>query len=277
MSDEAYDASLDLLKRLDPKNVSRNLTNLCRLLPTELAEELLSAVDQPLKMSKCEKSGKLYLAADYNRDGDSYRSPWSNYYYPKLSADLEELAPKPPAELRDLEVFANKSFDIYRDLYYEGGISSVYLWYPDEGEEDAVSNGFAGAILLKNELNNATWDGVHIVNVVKVSSSLYDYELTSTVLLSLQDENSESETLRLSGSLTRETVKRQAAEDSFAHVANIGSMVEAMESKLRNQIQEVYFGKTKDVFLELRSNEKLSTLNKEAAAHSEIIKGINSL
>jgi capping protein beta len=40
-----------------------------------------------------------------------------------------------------MEVKANEAFDVYRDLYYEGGASSVYLWNLDDG--------FAGVVLLK--------------------------------------------------------------------------------------------------------------------------------
>ena len=40
-----------------------------------------------------------------------------------------------------MEVKANEAFDVYRELYYEGGVSSVYLWNLDDG--------FAGVVLLK--------------------------------------------------------------------------------------------------------------------------------
>lgn len=40
-----------------------------------------------------------------------------------------------------MEMKANDAFDIYRDLYYEGGVSSVYFWNLDDG--------FAGVVLLK--------------------------------------------------------------------------------------------------------------------------------
>jgi len=39
-----------------------------------LCEDLLSSIDQPLKMAKDKKSKRDYLLCDYNRDGDSYRS-----------------------------------------------------------------------------------------------------------------------------------------------------------------------------------------------------------
>lgn len=43
--------------------------------------------------------------------------------------------------MRKLEVAANEAFDVYRELYYEGGVGSVYFWDLDDG--------FAGVILLK--------------------------------------------------------------------------------------------------------------------------------
>jgi capping protein beta len=47
----------------------------------------------------------------------------------------------PSERLRKLEIEANTAFDQYRELYFEGGVSSVYLWDLDAG--------FAGVILIK--------------------------------------------------------------------------------------------------------------------------------
>jgi len=38
-----------------------------------LCEDLLSSVDQPLKIARDKSYGKDFLLCDYNRDGDSYR------------------------------------------------------------------------------------------------------------------------------------------------------------------------------------------------------------
>ena len=38
-----------------------------------MVEELLSGVDQPLKVITDKSNNKYYLCCDYNRDGDSYR------------------------------------------------------------------------------------------------------------------------------------------------------------------------------------------------------------
>lgn len=47
----------------------------------------------------------------------------------------------PSERVRKMEMKANDAFDVYRDLYYEGGVSSVYFWNLDDG--------FAGVVLLK--------------------------------------------------------------------------------------------------------------------------------
>ncbi len=42
----------------------------------------------------------------------------------------------PSDRLRKLEIDANNAFDQYREMYFEGGVSSVYLW--------DLEHGFAG-------------------------------------------------------------------------------------------------------------------------------------
>ena len=81
--DAQLDCALDLMRRLPPQQVEKNLTDLVDLVP-DLTEELLAAVDQPLKVVRDRTVGKDYLLCDYNRDGDSYRSPWTNAYYPSF-------------------------------------------------------------------------------------------------------------------------------------------------------------------------------------------------
>jgi capping protein (actin filament) muscle Z-line, beta len=85
--------------------------------------------------------GRRYLLCDYNRDGDSYRSPWSNKYKPALDDGFV-----PSEKLRLMEIEANELFDAYRELYFEGGTSSVYLWDLDKG--------FAGCFLIKKSKNS---------------------------------------------------------------------------------------------------------------------------
>jgi hypothetical protein len=75
-------------------------------------------------------------------------------------------------------VQANEIFGAYREQYYEGGISSVYLWepQPEEGDDASASapaapGAFAGCFLVhKGEgsgrhgggLERGYWDAIHV-------------------------------------------------------------------------------------------------------------------
>jgi capping protein beta len=89
--------------------------------------------------------------------------------------------------------------------------------------------------------------------------------------------------------MVRQVEADMAVEDDTSHVANIGKMVEDMELKMRNLLQEVYFGKAKDVVGDLRSTDtktrgsrdssltnlagipSLSQTNKDRATQREMI------
>jgi hypothetical protein len=70
------------------------------------------------------------------------RSPWSNAYIPESPG-----APTPSSKLRQLEVSLNSAFVTYKEMYFEGGVSSVYLW--DLEEQQGRELAFAGVVLLK--------------------------------------------------------------------------------------------------------------------------------
>lgn len=129
----------DLLRRLNPRDTKANVQAIASIVP-DLTEDLLSSVDQPLEIRQCPQSNRDYLLCDYNRDGDSYRSPWSNEFDPPLDDGTV-----PSERVRKLEVASNEAFDVYRELYYEGGVGSVYFWDLDDG--------FAGVVLLKKGKN----------------------------------------------------------------------------------------------------------------------------
>ncbi|XP_070615575.1 F-actin-capping protein subunit beta isoform X1 [Erythrolamprus reginae] len=263
MSEQQLDCALDLMRRLPPQQIEKNLSDLIDLVPS-LCEDLLSSVDQPLKIARDKVVGKDYLLCDYNRDGDSYRSPWSNKYDPPL-----EDGAMPSARLRKLEVEANNAFDQYRDLYFEGGVSSVYLWDLDHG--------FAGVILIKKAGDGSKkikgcWDSIHVVEVQEKSSGrTAHYKLTSTVMLWLQTNKTGSGTMNLGGSLTRQMEKDETVSDSSPHIANIGRLVEDMENKIRSTLNEIYFGKTKDIVNGLRSVQKFADKSKQEALKNDLV------
>jgi len=269
MSDP-LDCALDLMRRMPPQNIEDNLAGLIDLVP-DLCEHLLSAVDQPLKIALDKEAKRDYLLCDYNRDGDSYRSPWTNKYDPPLGDGAV-----PSKELRQIEVSANEIFDIYRDLYFEGGVSSVYCWDLDEG--------FAAVVLIKKTQDHSkkgqpmkgTWDSIHVVEVQESKKNAH-YKLTSTVMLSIETETEQTGRVTLAGSLTRQTERDFTldARDASPHVCNIGRMVENMENKLRGTLEVIYFGKTKDIANELRQQVAVSELNRRRNAQKDIVGGIS--
>merc|ERR1711963_441332 len=265
---DALDCALDLMRRLPPSDIEDNLAGLIDLVP-DLCEHLLSAVDQPLKIAHDKKSKRDYLLCDYNRDGDSYRSPWSNEYDPPLG---DGAVPSKP--LRELELKANDTFDVYRDLYFEGGVSSVYTWDLDSG--------FAAVVLIKKTQDHSkkgqpmkgTWDSIHVVEVQESSKNAH-YKLTSTVMLSIETETEATGTVQLAGSLTRQAEQDSPVNDMNPHVCNIGRMVEEMEYRLRQILETIYFGKTKDIANELRQAMSAHDLKKRMEAHSKITGAMN--
>merc|ERR1712180_825 len=215
------------MRRLPPQQIEKNLSDLIDLVP-ELCEDLLSSVDQPLKIARDKTVGKDYLLCDYNRDGDSYRSPWSNQYEP------------------------------------------------------ALDDGFAGVILIKkagdgdSKKIKGCWDSIHVVEVQEKSSGRSaHYKLTSTSMLWLQTNKARSGTMNLGGSLTRQVEQDASVSESSPHIANIGRLVEDMENKIRNTLNEIYFGKTKDIVNGLRSVQPLAEANSQVVLQKQLLAKLN--
>ncbi len=89
------------------------------------------------------QDGREFLCCEYNRDGDSYRSPWSRGYYPALEGDDEPFYPQ--GDLAAMEVVANELFAKYAKLYYDKDfITSVYFF--DTG---STTGGYGSCWLVK--------------------------------------------------------------------------------------------------------------------------------
>ena len=189
------------------KTCYRGLTNRCKL----------------VLMNRTTK----FIMCDYNRDGDSYRSPWSNAYYPAIDDGF-----LPSDALRQTEVEANRVFDAYRHLYFEGGVSSVYLWDIDDG--------FAGCFLIKKEItekkrsvSEGCWDSIHVVEVNETGNDTAVYKLTTTVMLAMEVLGNKMGSVDLSGGLTRQSEKTAKFDKVNTHLVHIGKMIEDQETNIR--------------------------------------------
>jgi capping protein beta len=249
-------SALNIMRRMPPSKIDFNVSGLINLMP-HLTDELLQRIDVPLKTAKDPKEGnKLYLLCDYNRDGDSNRSPWSNNYYPPLEDGFY-----PSDYLRRLEDKCNHVFDSYREQYFQGGVSSVYLWDLDEEEQkDELLTNFAGAFMIKKEIveemrsvNNGSWNSIHIVEVTPQGKSKATYTLTTTVMLVMVTSKSAGGSISLSGSLTRQAKpKTLDVKSENDHVINIGKMIEDMEIDIRAQLESIYIQKTREIVNSIR-------------------------
>lgn len=65
----------------------------------------------------------------------------------------------------------NSAFDVYREMYYEGGVASVFLW--------DLEDGFAGVVLLKksNEASGAvsTWDSGEFIILAPFLAGVFPF------------------------------------------------------------------------------------------------------
>jgi len=287
---DTLESMLDLMRRLPPTRIEENVQALTELV-RDCADDFLGCVDQPLKVRMDKTTGREFLTCDYNRDGESYRSPWSNEYDPPL-----EDGTVPTAKLRKLEIQANEAFDAYREMYYEGGVSSVFLWDLDDG-------GFAGVVLLKKTLKpqlpsspSGSWDSIHVFEAAERGRNAH-YKLTSTVMLQMvsgkrKEEHqhhhhshhksgsedwskSGDDNVDLSGSMTRQAEADAPITDASSHIINTGRMIEDMEIKMRNLLQEVYFGKTRDIVFDLRSVESLEKARRQRDLQKELVGMMN--
>jgi len=251
MGEELLTSALNLMRRMPPSSCENSLAGLIELVP-DLTEDLLSNVDQPLKLQLDTKTQKQFVICDYNRDGDSYRSPWSNEYFPPLEDGF-----MPSQKLRTMEIEANKLFDIYRKLYFDTGHSSVYFFETDEKSSES----FGACWLIHKDveekqggLDQGWWDSMHVFDVKEDSKKgTFIYKLTSTVMVSMVIKDPTVGQVDLSGSMTKQETKKYVVNAQNSHVANMGKMLEEMELRIRNSIEGIYIQKTREVINGMRS------------------------
>mmetsp|Transcript_9748 Transcript_9748/g.18315 ORF Transcript_9748/g.18315 Transcript_9748/m.18315 type:complete len:349 (+) Transcript_9748:570-1616(+) len=205
-------------------SIHQHLKDLTILLQpdNQAIEELHHKVDYcPLQTALDTTVNKHFILSEYNRDGQSYRSPWSNEYIPTpaTASDASSSAStsdynhnqnnvergglffKPSGELRQLEEQANEVFGSYREMYYgKESVGSVYLW--NRGGGILQEGGFAGCFLIQKQIDEKReevvpdsdlkshqkgyWNSIHVVDVNVLSGGdRVKYELSTTVLLSM--------------------------------------------------------------------------------------------
>lgn len=121
---------------------------------------------------------------------------------------------------------------------------------------------------------NGSWDSIHVFEVEPQGRRSATYKLTSTVLLDVGSKDEILGNLDLSGHLSRQLERTLPTKDEASHIANIGSLVEELESKLRNILNEVYFGKTRDIIGDLRTVVTTAQIKEDRQRQGEVAEGL---
>ena len=90
--------ALSLIRRAPPTNIALGVEHVVSLVDDEDTKDLIKQkIDQPLTFQTDTQEHLEFLKCEYNRDGLSYRSPYTNKYFPEM--DEEEQAYHPSEEL----------------------------------------------------------------------------------------------------------------------------------------------------------------------------------
>jgi len=250
--DKQKQAALSLLRRLPPQDLEQNLENFIKVAP-HLEQKLAPHVTPPLKIKHDPVTNQFFVASDYNCHGSSQRSPWSNRYFPPPEETPEDNLPYPSQRLRRLEEHFNDVFDAYKTSYYEGGVSSVYLWDLDEG--------FAGAFLIKKSLtqtrgvSKGEWDAVHVVEVKESpNANISEFKLTTSVLtqVGVAGDASTGET-DFCAFVTRQVEDKRKKMGEEMHLMHIGRMIEDIETSICHGLDGFYMAKQREVLSSVRT------------------------
>ena len=126
--------------------------------------------------------------------------------------------------------------------------------------------------------SSGSWDSIHVFAAFDRARTSH-YKLTSTVILSLGssgDADPALGSMDLSGNLVRQVEQDHPVDDDTSHIVNVGKMVEDNELKMRNLLQEVYFGKAKDIVGDLRSLPPLSQAQKDRDTQRQMLSDMGS-
>lgn len=240
----------------------------------EVLENFLQKVDQPLIVRP--EDGR-FVCCEYNRDGDSYRNPNTNKYYPPLGDGKY-----PPEPLRQLETKLNQIFRVYTNFYYSNqALSSVYCYELDSNNDNVHDNttpskNFVVAVLIKHKLEDSSkidsgvWDASNlvIVTINPEGQRKVKYKLISNVNVYLNFLKEKKTKIAIGGSMTKESsseydITNVNVDDQY-HVEKIGTLIEDLETRIREEIEVIYFKKTTEIIDAARYNYSEGKPNKDA-------------
>jgi capping protein beta len=204
-------------------------------------------VDGRLQILLDDATGKPFIASDFNRINQSFRSPWSNVYIPHKD-DIENYY-FPPEQLRKLEVSFNELLLSYCHLYFDNAVGSAFF---SEGTESGV---FYVVAHIKKDLSDvhaketSCWESTHSARVsarLDLDQIQVDISMTSTVL-TIFDFASDMFPCNMNGSMSKSanrtfvsyTSSTSSTDFEEQLVRNLGELIEENENSIRGSIEKV--------------------------------------
>ena len=263
-------------EKLDPKTAILNLTKILSVTEADILINQISpffiyreerkniSKNFPSKFS-INTSDPLgpFIESEYNRDEDSYRSPWSNTYFPKKESNKHL-----PKELRSLEEKINKLIKLYLKMYYSpDSISSAYINFIDE----SISNGFTCCVMIESKINDSPvidqssfLESTNIINVKFLREKSEDpnkekikvvYKTNTAFLFKLKMKNEECEFNGTECCDCNKTSYIKVYFEEKTHLEYIGKTIEENEEKLRLKLDKIYLEKNNFICNEIRTKD----------------------
>ena len=248
MEESIINNALNLNRKLPPSKIPQNVAALSTIVTDEdQQDEMIQRVDQPLETIQDSSSGADYLKWEYNRDGDCWRSPYTNQYYPQPHEEDMSDAFYPSGNLLEMENKANNVLKEYAKLYYTNPLSNAYFF-------ETTETGFGAWYLIKNDLQlekgvkRGEWHSIHSFTVDENITGKHTYTLVSTVFLKLELEGDQFGSVDICGTSTRKSEKTLDKTDvGDEHLIRLGKQLELNEKQLREELDSVYVNKSRQI------------------------------
>jgi capping protein beta len=260
------EAGRDLVRHTDPREVEDHIYEVIKLNPAT-TDDILTQIDVPLKTA-ADSGGQQYVLCDYNRDSDSYRSPFTNAYLPPLSKGIV-----PPDDLREMEVMANRGFQSYLRQYFDSGVISVYCWECDNhafGVGVFIKKDITGSAQGLNQISGSiSCSDVCEVQSISRKQKQYRYSLVSSAIVAVTWSCRAGTPVTLGGNVYDSHAIEGVAAKNIDHLVTIGQMIEANADRFVEKIRGIYASKMKEIL----SYMKIDTVQGVSQKATDLLAG----
>lgn len=153
----------------------------------------------------------------------------------------------PSGNLKEMETKANSMIKEYAILYFTNPLANAYFF-------ETTEEGFGACFLIMNTLNQekgvhqGEWHSIHSFTIEENITGKHTYTLVSTVYLRLELEGVAHGNLSICGTSTKKSEKTHPKNDNNdEHLVRMGKMLEENERHLRDELDTVYVGKSKQI------------------------------